>query len=98
FPTRRSSDLGQHQGTATIRREWLAECAEGVIALSGGRNGDVGRALMNGKTDLAEQRLHWWQQHFGDRFYLELHRTGRDDEEDYLHAAVALAQQWNCAV
>ena len=33
-----------------------------------------------------------WQRLFPDRYFLELHRTGRTEEEDYLHAAVALAQ------
>ena len=32
-----------------------------------------------------------YQQHFPDRFYLELIRTGRPDEESYLHMAVKLA-------
>ncbi|MDB6063152.1 MAG: polymerase subunit alpha [Verrucomicrobiaceae bacterium] len=89
---------GQHQGIATIRRDWLVESSEGLIVLSGGRYGDIGRALLNGKNDLAEQRLRWWQQQFGDRFYLELHRTGREGEEEFLHAAVALAQKFDCAV
>ena len=89
---------GQQQGLPYIRREWIAECATGVIALSGGRYGDIGRALSNGKNELALRRLHEWQHIFGDRFYLELQRTGRAGEEDYLHAAVALALQNNCAV
>ncbi len=89
---------GQHQGIATIRRDWLTDNADGIIVLSGGRYGDIGRAQLNGKPDLAEQRLRWWQQHFGDRFYLELHRTGREGEEEFLHAAVALAQKFDCAV
>src|SRR5690606_4955313 len=81
-----------------VRREWIAACAEGVIALSGGREGDVGQALLNGKPELAVQRLQWWQQLFGDRFYLELQRTSRDNEEEYLHAAVALATTYACPV
>jgi DNA polymerase-3 subunit alpha len=89
---------GQQQGVTTIRREWLAECAEGLIVLSGGRYGDVGHALLNGKADIAAQRLRWWRDLFGDRYYLELQRTGRAGEEDYLHAAVALAQQTACPV
>ena len=37
------------------------------------------------------QCLAFYQQHFPDRYYLELIRTGRQDEETYLHAAVELA-------
>ncbi|MET0379528.1 MAG: DNA polymerase III subunit alpha [Spongiibacteraceae bacterium] len=89
---------GQHLGTAYIRRAWVTEYSEGLIVLSGGREGDIGQALINGKPELARQRLQWWQQQFGDRFYLELQRTGRENEEDYLHGAVALATQLACAV
>ncbi|MCS5880346.1 hypothetical protein LNP17_05935 [Klebsiella variicola subsp. variicola] len=32
------------------------------------------------------------EEHFPDRYFLELIRTGRQDEEAYLHAAVALAE------
>ncbi len=32
-------------------------------------------------------------EHFPDRYYLELIRTGRADEEAYLHAAVQLAEE-----
>ena len=35
---------------------------------------------------------------FPNRFYLELQRTGRADEEEYLHAAVGLASQYSCPV
>ncbi|HSB96963.1 MAG TPA: DNA polymerase III subunit alpha, partial [Spongiibacteraceae bacterium] len=89
---------GQQQGITTIRREWLADCADGLIVLSGGRYGDIGHALLNGKADLAAQRLTWWRELFGDRFYLELQRSGRAGEEDYLHAAVALALKTDCPV
>jgi DNA polymerase-3 subunit alpha len=89
---------GQYQGAAYIRRDWLRELSEGVIVLSGGRYGDIGRALNNGKAQLAAERLRWWQEIFGDRFYLELQRTGREGEEDYLHAALDLAVKMDCAV
>ncbi|MDH5547699.1 MAG: DNA polymerase III subunit alpha [Gammaproteobacteria bacterium] len=83
---------GQHLGMAILAREWLtAESAKGLIALSGGLYGDVGQLLINGNRAEAGQRLAEWQQLFPDRFYLELHRTGRPQEEEYLHLAVDLA-------
>ncbi len=89
---------GQQQGVAYIYRSWLAELAEGVIALSGGREGDVGQALLSGKPERAQRLIQGWQQLFPGRYYLELQRTGRENEEDYLHAAVALAQAHDCPV
>jgi DNA polymerase-3 subunit alpha len=94
----RAYQHGQHQGVAYVRQAWVAEYAEGVIALSGGKQGDVGQALMSGKTDLAAQRLEYWCTLFPDRYYLEVQRTGRDGDEEHLHAVVALASSHACPV
>ncbi|WP_341259490.1 DNA polymerase III subunit alpha [Morganella morganii] len=77
----------------TIQRDWLVNHKEGLIILSGGRKGDVGKFLLRGNSALVEQALEFWQTHFLDSFYLELIRTGRQDEESYLHAAVQLATE-----
>ncbi|CAJ0991403.1 DNA polymerase III subunit alpha [Pantoea sp. Nvir] len=74
-----------------IDRNWLAELGEGFILLSGGCRGDVGRSLLRGNSTLVAQCLSFYQEHFHDRYYLELTRTGRVNEETYLHAAVELA-------
>ncbi len=90
----RSYREGQHLGRAMMQADWFtATTSCGLIALSGGREGDVGRALVAGKGRLAEQRLDTWLELFGDRFYLQLVRSGREQEEDCLHASVALAAQ-----
>ena len=44
-------------GRAVVRREWIAEKAEGLIALSGATKGDVGRAVLAGNSALAEESL-----------------------------------------
>jgi DNA polymerase-3 subunit alpha len=81
----------QHLGRALLEVEWLQQANEGLIVLSGGREGDVGRLLLAGHDEEAERALDGWLAAFGDRYYLELVRTGREHEEDYLHLAVALA-------
>ncbi len=82
---------GQHRGKPILRREWLNGNTEGLIALSGGRQGDVGQLLLAGKQEQAIARVTDWLRLFGDSYYLELQRTGREGEEGYLHAAVGLA-------
>ncbi|AKH70273.1 DNA-directed DNA polymerase III PolC [Spongiibacter sp. IMCC21906] len=89
---------GQHLGKAYIFRSWVEELNEGLIVLSGARDGDVGQLLVGGKQDLASAALARWQGVFGDRYYLELQRTGRQYEEDYIHAAASLAAQSDCPV
>ena len=82
---------GQHQGKAQVQRDWVLEAAEGLIALSGGARGDVGRALVGGRRADAEALLDVWLRVFGDRYYLELMRTGREDDADCVEASVDLA-------
>ena len=94
----RSYQQGQYLGRPRVEQDWIAEYAEGVIALSGGRRGDIGQALLNGREDDARAAIERWQHCFADRFYLELQRTGRADEERYLHAAVDLASRYSCPV
>jgi DNA polymerase-3 subunit alpha len=83
---------GQHRGAPMARREWLTpqSCA-GLIALSGGVRGDLGRALQSGQAQAISRCAEFWQQRFGDRYYLELTRTGRSGEAEYLEAALQLA-------
>jgi len=94
----RSYIEGQHGGQPEIQKQWLEGSSEGLIALSGGCRGDVGRALLAGKKDLAAELLEGWSRLFPDRFYLELHRTGRLQEEAYLAEAVDLALQMKLPV
>lgn len=82
---------GQVLGTPLVTRKQITQFSEGVIALSGGREGDVGQSLLAGNTEQAQQRIAFWKSIFTDRYYLELQRTSRDQEEDYLHAAYELA-------
>ncbi|MDE2234657.1 MAG: DNA polymerase III subunit alpha [Gammaproteobacteria bacterium] len=84
---------GQHRGIPLLDKRWLNGHTQGLIALSGGRGGDIGRALLSGRTDHARLILHEWLAMFSARFYLELQRTGREDEEEYLKAAVLLASE-----
>ena len=85
---------GQIDGRPMLRRDWLTQeqCA-GLIALSGGHLGEIGQLLLHGKAKDRKAALKFWTERFPDRFYLELSRCGRPDEEKYLHAAVELAEQ-----
>ena len=89
---------GQRQAVPIIDKSWLSTHSEGLIALSGGRGGEVGVALVSGRDTDAEKALRQMMAIFPDRFYLELQRTQRADEEDYIHSAVALAQRCECPV
>jgi DNA polymerase-3 subunit alpha len=89
---------GQHHGMPFVRREWVTDCAEGLIALSGGREGDIGQALLGGHPNRALQLARAWRRHFPDRFYLEIQRTGREQEAQYEAAALHLAAELDLPV
>ena len=82
---------GQHSGQPIVEIEWVKQHAEGVLALSGGREGEIGKALIAGNDDLANEYLQEWLSVFGDRFYIELQRSGRINEQRYIKASVELA-------
>jgi DNA polymerase-3 subunit alpha len=88
----RSYLQGQQRGPPMLERGWLnREVLEGLIVLSGGFEGDIGRSLARGRDDEAERCLERWQAFCGDRFYLEIQRTGRAHEQVCSNAALELA-------
>ncbi|WP_373016884.1 DNA polymerase III subunit alpha [Thiomicrorhabdus sp.] len=94
----KNQKLFQNDMVALIKREWLTEYNEGLIVLSGGREGDIGSAILAEKPNLVATRMKWWHANFPDRFYLELVRTGRDGEEAYIVGAVEVAQRYQVPV
>jgi len=90
---------GQERGVPLIDRSWLdATTTAGLIALSGATEGDVGRALMAGREAEALGMAREWQALFGDRYYLELQRLGRADDETHVTRCVALSEKTGIAV
>ena len=79
---------GHIKGRAIIDHGWLCEHNQGVIILSGAKDGDLGVALLKENEALARQITQFYQAYFPKRYYLELIRTNRVDEENYLHLAL----------
>jgi DNA polymerase-3 subunit alpha len=89
---------GQEKGVPLIDRAWLTPATTaGLIALSGAAEGDVGRALANGRAAdalaQATATAREWQALFGDRYYLELQRLGRPDDESMVAKTADISQQ-----
>ena len=77
---------------AEIRREWLLQIGcDGLIALSGGHQGDVGEALLNGNFALATERALAWADFFPGAFYLEVQRYGQPQQEYLVNQTADLA-------
>ncbi len=85
---------GQRRGVPLVDRNWLtASSTAGLIALSGGQDGDVGRALLGNRREEARRFLGRWLELFDNRFYVEVQRLGRPNEEEYLDAVLRLVAE-----
>ncbi len=83
---------------AVVKMAWLQELNEGLIALSGAQAGPVGQALVQGDTARAHDVALRLAGVFPHRFYMELQRAGRSDDEAHVVAAVKLAARMKLPV
>jgi DNA polymerase III subunit alpha len=89
---------GQSSGKPLVQKSWLAPLSTGLIALSGGQEGDIGQALLAHDQDGATNLLREWQALFPNRFYIEVSRVGKPLEQDYIQSAVKLADAFSVPV
>ena len=84
---------GQQRGVPMFERAWLTrQTLTGLIVLSGGPEGDIGRACVRDRSDEAGRCLDAWLELCGDRFYIEAQRTGRSGEESSARSLIELAR------
>ncbi|BAL23609.1 DNA polymerase III subunit alpha [Azoarcus sp. KH32C] len=82
----------KYRSRAEMRREWFADGgASDLLCLSGAMRGEIGQALMNGNTELADRLASEWAALFPGGFYIELQRAGHPGTEAYVRQAVLLA-------
>ena len=89
---------GTGKAQACVSVAWLAELNEGLICLSGAQAGPVGQALVQGDEARAHEAALRLAALFPQRFYLELQRAGRVDDESHVTAAVQLAARMRLPV
>ena len=73
--------------------EMLEGLSAGLICLSGGPDGPVDEALVQGQGPLAKQLVERLKALFGDRFYIELQRHGMEAERASEAGLVELAYE-----
>ncbi len=72
--------VASESGEVVTALAGLAAHAAGLIALTGGPEGVIDRALADGNAELARTRLEALRELFGDRLYVELQRHGLPQE------------------
>ncbi len=83
---------------AVVKLAWLQELSEGLILLSGAQAGPVGQALVQGDTSRAAEIALQLASIFTHRFYLEIQRAGRPEDNAHVVAAVKLAARLSLPV
>lgn len=84
---------GQKEGRPLLNKHWIKAKSAGLIAIANSLESDVARAIRENQPDLAETLCEYWVSIFGDRFYLEVTRCGRAEEDHYLQEILRLAEK-----
>ena len=96
-----TQNVARGQSQAVCKLEWLRELNAGLIALSGAQAGPLGQPLLAGGPHGQERAAEIALQLAGiftHRFYIELQRAGRANDEPHVVAAVQLAARLSLPV
>ena len=74
-----------------VDHETLAKYSAGVICTSGCPSAEIPRLILGGQQDEAKKAIQWYQEVFGDRFYLEV----QEHELDELAPITPTLVQWS---
>ena len=77
--------------TATLQWDWIGELGDGLIVLGGAADGAVGQLLLSGKAEQAASCARELSRLFPGRFYLEVQRSDREQDEAHVRACANLA-------
>ncbi|NPA42791.1 MAG: DNA polymerase III subunit alpha [Chlorobi bacterium] len=72
---------GKYYNVPRVDKNLLRQYREGLIALSGGLEGEIPHYILKVGEAQAEEKLKEWLDIFGDDFYLEVMRHGLEEEE-----------------
>ncbi|QJC34516.1 DNA polymerase III subunit alpha [Enterobacteriaceae endosymbiont of Donacia crassipes] len=69
----------------------LAKYNKGLIVLSGGIKGEIGKNLLQKNNFSIKNLIFFYKKYFNNRFYFEIIRTNRMYEEDYINLIIDLS-------
>ena len=94
----KSQIYGKKSGIPVVESNWLEENSEGLIALSGGFRGHIGKAVLDSNHDLFLKRIRYFQKIFEENFILEISRINRPQEDIYNEYILSKAGELGLAV
>ena len=78
-----------------INKEYIEKYQEGLIVTSGCLGGEVPQAIMAGRADAARKVAKWYQERFGEDYYLELQDHGSKEDRVVNVEIVRIARELN---
>ena len=93
-----TGNVSKVQAQPFFKWEWLKELGDGLILLSGANAGPVGMLLLRGDSQGASNMALRMASMFPHRFYLELQRAGRPEDDKLVAQTVQLAARLNLPV
>ncbi len=85
----------QDKITPHIDLKTFSEKSNGIIVLSGGSSGVLGKAILNEKIDKIDKIIEYFLNSFGDNFYMEIQRHGWNEEIKTEPYFLEIAQKHN---
>jgi DNA polymerase-3 subunit alpha len=76
-----------------LDHETLAAHSDGLIVTSACIGGDIPTLLLKHSKEEAQERVRWYHDTFGDRFYLEVQCHGLPEEQVYTPFAIEMSRQ-----
>ncbi|MDE0308832.1 MAG: DNA polymerase III subunit alpha [Acidiferrobacterales bacterium] len=86
-------------GSVLMREDWFTPSScQGLVALSGAQQGEIGQKLLLNKNDEAHKAISRLREIFDDRFYLEVSRFDGQHEAAYEAGVLELASSTNTPI
>ena len=89
---------GQYLGVPSINFEWLKKYNDGLIAIDCADNGDLTNSFRSNDDLIIEEKIEKWFSVFSDRYYIELQRIGKKNEEALINYAVSQSYKYKIPV
>ncbi len=89
---------GQYLGVPLIHFNWLEKYNDGLIAIDCAEHGDLTKSFSLNDEFIIEEKIEKWSSIFSNRYYLELQRIGKNNEEELVNFTVSNSQKYKIPV
>ena len=86
---------GQHLGNPIVYMDWLESYNDGLIIIDCAENGYLSKSSIHDDISIVEKKIEKWLSIFSDRFYLELQRVGKSDQDNLINNTIDISNKFN---